>query len=94
MPENISEEKLLAHALYHIRLLLSGFLGSQNQGPLEVRVAAHLAYALHNEALAVIEGKCFDVPNALKNIERIDQILSVEDGKKFANFVSDNGRTS
>lgn len=94
MSENISEEKLLAHALYHIRVLLSGFLGSQNQGPLEVRVAAHLAYALHNEALAVIEGKCFDVPSALENIEHIDQILGIEDGKKFTHFVSGNGRTS
>ncbi|WP_199110981.1 hypothetical protein [Collimonas sp. PA-H2] len=94
MSENISEEKLLAHALYHIRLLLSGFLGSQNQGSLEVRVAAHFAYALHNEALAVIDGKSFDVSSALKNIEHIDQILNVEDGKRFIHVISANGSTS
>lgn len=91
MTENISEEKLLAHALLHIRLLLAGFLGSQNQGPLEVRVAAHLAYALHNEALAVIGGKCFDVPSALQKVGHIDQVLSVEDGKQFIDLVLGKG---
>lgn len=93
MSENMSEEKLLAHALFHIRILLAAFLGSESQEPLQVRFAAHLAYALHNEALAVIEDKHFDVQNALRHIEKIDQILGIEDGKRFTNSISTNGST-
>lgn len=48
--------KAVALALYQIRILLSDYLGSQNEGDIVVRQAAHLAYALHNEALAVVEG--------------------------------------
>ena len=59
MPNHQSQAKILAQAIYEIRLLLSGYLGSQNKGDTSVREAAHLAYALHNEALAVIEGKDF-----------------------------------
>lgn len=87
MPENNIEDKLLAHALYQIRILLSDYLGSHNEGPIEVRTAAHLAYALHNEALAVIEGKNFDVKSALAKVEAIDKLLNVEDGMRLSRSV-------
>lgn len=44
------QAKVLAQAIYEIRVLLSGYLGSENEGELPVRQAAHLAYALHNQA--------------------------------------------
>jgi hypothetical protein len=87
MADKVSEEKMLAHVLYTIRGLLAGNLGSENQSPIEVRVAAHLAYAVHNEALAAIEGKSFDIDAALKKIEAIDQILDVKDGTSLSNFM-------
>jgi len=40
-----------------------------------VRVAAHLAYALHNDALAVIDGKEFNIDEAISRIEAVDRIL-------------------
>ena len=82
------EQRLLAHAIEQIRILLSDYLGSQNQGPLQVRIAAHLAYALHNEAIAATEGKGFDVGAALAKVEAIDKILNVEDGSRFSHFVN------
>ena len=51
-----TQTKILAQALFEIRLLLSNYLGSDNSADLCVRLAAHLAYALHNEALSVMEG--------------------------------------
>jgi hypothetical protein len=47
---NPSEMRLLAHALFEIRVLLAGYLGSTNEGDPAVRRAADQAYALHNEA--------------------------------------------
>ena len=88
MITNTTEEKILAHALYEIRTLLSSYLGSENSGPIEVRVAAHLAYALHNEAIAVGEGRSFDVNAALAKVAAIDTILNTEDGSKFSRYVS------
>ena len=88
MPDQNPEVKLLAHALYHVRILLSGHLGSENKSPIEVRIAAHLAYALHNEALEIMEGRHFDVGSALKKIEAIDNILGTEEGKWFSSHFS------
>jgi hypothetical protein len=85
--KEITETELLAHALYQLRIVLASAIGSQNDSPIEVRFAAHLAYALHNEALAMIEGKSFDTEAALGKIEAIDGILKTEDGSKFAHFL-------
>ncbi|MDP1613526.1 MAG: hypothetical protein Q8M11_20900 [Sulfuritalea sp.] len=87
MVANTTEVKVLALALHQIRVLLSPYLGSENAGPIEVRVAAHLAYALHNEALAVAEGRDFDVKAALAKVQAIDALLNVEDGSKFSRLV-------
>jgi len=40
-----TQAKILARALYEVRLLLSGYLGSQTVADINVRQAAHLAYA-------------------------------------------------
>lgn len=77
--------KLIANALYEIRLLLCSYIGSQNEAPHDVRFAAHLAYALHNEALALAAGTGFDVNSALKKVTAIDGILSTDEGTRLAN---------
>lgn len=72
---NDAETKIIAKALSEIRLLLSSYLGSENEGPLDVRFAAHLAYALHSEALALATGTGFDVDAALRKVAAIDGIV-------------------
>jgi hypothetical protein len=48
--------RLLAWALYDLRLLLSPHVGGASDATPEVRAAAELAYAVHNLALAAIQG--------------------------------------
>ena len=78
------EVQLIANALSEIRSLLSSYLGSENGVPLEVRLAAHIAYALHNEAVNLIEGKRLDVNSALRKVAAIDNILPGNDGSRLA----------
>ncbi len=74
----ISQEQLLAFAVYEIRLLLADHLGSQSDSPMPVRTAAHLANALHNEALAVMQGQPFDVNAAAARLDALDSVLGAE----------------
>lgn len=60
------QTRLLAAALYEIRLLLQTYRGDDEN----VRLAERLAYSLHNDALSVLEGKpSFDVAASRKRIE-------------------------
>jgi hypothetical protein len=88
MSENPSQAKILAQGIYEIRLLLSGYLGSQNEGDPVVRRAAHLAYALHNEALAVIEGGTFDSAEAVRKVSAVDAMFQESFASRFAPHVS------
>ncbi len=75
MPCTIDQAKILAFAVYELRLLLAGHLGSSPAGEPSVRAAAHLAYALHNQALAVLEGGSFSPSEAMEAISGVDQML-------------------
>ena len=77
------EARLLAHALYEIRVLLAGYLGSTNEGDPVVRRAAHLAYALHNEALAVMEGRSFSIEGAIAKLAAVDSIFGERYAERF-----------
>ncbi len=74
---NRHDEKiqLLAAALYEVRLLLGAYLGSNNEADESIREAAHLSYALHNEAEAVSRGGDFDLDAAIRRVEAIEKIL-------------------
>ena len=75
-------DKLMAAAVYEIRLLLSGYLGTQCDANPSVRLAAHLAYALHNEALSVFEGDGnIDIDAAKRKIRNVEAIV----GERFSN---------
>ena len=65
------QAKLFAAALYEIRLLLQTYRGDD----VGVRLAERLAFALHNDALSVIEG-CgeFDVSASRRRIEVAQQV--------------------
>jgi hypothetical protein len=84
-----SQAKILAQAIYEIRILLSGYLGSEADGDIAVREAAHLAYALHNEALAVLDGKSFNEKQAITKIGAVDAIFNESFSPRFAGLVQD-----
>lgn len=65
--------RLLAAALYEIRLLLANRVGRVDHTP--ESEAAAIAYALHNEALAVLRGETVDVDAALAKLAIVDQRL-------------------
>ena len=73
-----TQEQLLAFAVYEIRLLLAAHLGSDSTSDLSIRSAAHLAYALHNEADAAIHGASFDVEKAIDRLGAVDRILATD----------------
>jgi hypothetical protein len=73
--QSMLHAKTVALALYQIRVLLSSYLGSQNDGEMRVRQAAHLAYALHNEALAILEGGSFDSEIVARRLAAVDGML-------------------
>ena len=75
MNANSDQIKILAFAVYQLRLLLAGHLGSDANTDPSVRAAAHLAYALHNQALAVLEGRSFDLTEALEAIRKVDKVF-------------------
>ena len=83
MSNGPSETCLFAHALYEIRVLLAGYLGSTNEGDPAVRRAAHLAYALHNEALAVTEGRSFLIEDALQKLAAVDAMFGERYAERF-----------
>lgn len=78
------EVQLIANALSEIRSLLSSYLGAENDVPSEIRLAAHIAYALHNEAAGLVDGNGFDVKAALRKVMAIDNILQGTDGHRLA----------
>ena len=84
MSHNSPQAKILAQGIYEIRLLLSAYLGSQNEGDPLVRRAAHLAYALHNDALAVIEDGTFDSTEAVDRIRAVDAMFQENFASRFA----------
>lgn len=83
MNEISEQAELLAKAVYEIRLLLSGYVGSQASGDPEVRAAAAIAYALHNFALSTIEGQSFDVSEAMGRIQATHEAFGIELSSAF-----------
>ena len=81
--EPSEQAKVLAQAICEIRTLLSGYLGSGNAGDMAVRQAAHLAYALHNQALATLDGKVFDVSEAIAQFGFADRVLGAGFAERF-----------
>lgn len=90
MSEHGEEAKVLALAVFEIRVLLADYLGSENKGDLPVRQAAHLAYALHNQALAVLEGKHFNVAEAISGFGFAERVLGAGFAERFKNTLSAN----
>ena len=64
--------KILAQALYEIRLLIGQGGKCQNTSS---EVAGNISYLLHNDALAILEDReeDFDIGNFLKKLEYLDE---------------------
>lgn len=78
----MSEHKLLAAALFQLRVMLAPF-GGPDAHP-DIKAAERVAYALHNEALAVLQGKTFDCDRALTRVERL---VGGEEGQRVADYI-------
>ncbi len=74
------QTRLLALTLLEIKTLLGDYLGSDVDAPMSVRIAAHLAYAVHNEAEAVYGHEDFRLECAVRKIAAVDGILGVSEG--------------
>lgn len=83
MEADTVQAKVLAQAVYELRLLLASYLGSDCDAPPHLRQAAHLAYALHNQAEAVLAGQSFDVEAALASIGAFDRFLGSNYRERF-----------
>jgi hypothetical protein len=81
----MTEAKLFAAALLELRIILSAVVGPDADH--ELKVAERMAYALHNDALALIDGKPIDQEAALARIAHIDQVIGGNDGQRIANSI-------
>jgi len=76
--------------LYEIRLLLAHHLGSQTEESKSTSLAAHLAYALHNEAEAIVQGRQFDSERAFEKIRALDAMFNDRLSARIAAALSGN----
>jgi len=73
---NKEQLEIFAAAIYEIRCQLGKYLGSKSDHPSEIRLVAHLAYALHNESLEVINGcGSFDVKTVATKIYQAETVV-------------------
>jgi hypothetical protein len=64
---------MLAAALFELRVLLAPHIGMRDGSA--ASAAAEFAYALHNFALATLDGKSFEVEQALESLERLEPLV-------------------
>lgn len=81
------QERILAVVIFEIRVQLAEYLGTRCDAPMQVRLCAHLAYALHNEALSILAGGTFSPTEVLAKLKAIDGILGVEDGHRICRAI-------
>ncbi len=85
---DVKQNQLLAFAVYEIRLLLAHHLGSGDTPDPAVKAAAHLAYALHNQAEATLQGHTFDPEKAIEALSAVDKMLATNFQASFLQAVS------
>lgn len=68
-----THSRLLAWALFDLRLLLASHIGGVSQAAPEVRAAAELAYSLHNLALAAFDGRTFTETQFIEALARAER---------------------
>ncbi len=91
MNKKDAQIKILALAVYELRLLLSHHLGSKEQESQAEALSAHLAYSLHNDALAIIENReeDFDIDKTISSIEKVDNMFGNDFSERIKKLVTD-----
>ena len=84
----VTQEQILAFAVYEIRQLLAHHLGSVDTSDPAVKAAAHLAYALHNQANAILQGDKFDPQQAVESLSAVDRMLATNFQARFSQAIS------
>ena len=88
MSESVDlEKRLLAAALFELRVLLSSHINPEDKSP--VGTAAWFAYFLHNQAAATLAGQPFDVAAAIDGLSRLEPELGPEHLQHFRRVVLD-----
>jgi hypothetical protein len=85
---DVTHNQLLAFAVYEIRQLLAHHLGSDDTPDPAVKAAAHLAYALHNQADAILQGRTFDPKQAIESLSAVDRMLATNFQARLLQSVS------
>jgi hypothetical protein len=85
---DVTHNQLLAFAVYEIRQLLAHHLGSDDAPDPAVKAAAHLAYALHNQADAILQGRTFDPKQAIESLSAVDRMLATNFQARLLQSVS------
>jgi len=83
MSAHQDQAQILAFSVFELRLLLAEHLGGNNNSDPSTRAAAHLAYSLHNEALAVLEGRDFDANTAVQAMAKVDALFGENFAQRF-----------
>ena len=63
-------------------------LGSDDTPDPAVKAAAHLAYALHNQADAILQGHTFDPQQAIESLIAVDRMLATNFQARLLQSVS------
>jgi len=82
------EKRLMAAAIFELRVLLASHIGQEGT---PAGVAADFVYALHNPALAMLEGRPVDVPSTLDSLERLKPALGEMHLRQFRRVVLEDG---
>ncbi|OEC37365.1 hypothetical protein A7D25_01500 [Pseudomonas sp. 21C1] len=85
---DVTPNQLFAFAIYEIRQLLAHHLGSDDNSDPAVKAAAHLAYALHNQADVILQDRTFDPQQAIESLNAIDRMLATNFQARFLQSVS------
>ena len=93
MSNQNDQTKILAFAILELRYLLADCLGSENEAPPHIRQAAHLAYALHNQAIAALEGRDFDLDSAVNALSSVDRMLGSDLKNAYFRHMGDKNIT-
>jgi len=83
--------KILAQAVYELRILLSHHIGSVDKIATPEVASANLAYALHNEALAIIENRPidFNIDKAIENIQKAEVMSCGTFSNQFQDLINE-----
>jgi len=82
--ETDESHRIMAAAVYEIRLLLANYLGDDCKADPDVRLAAHLSYALHNAASSIMNDRPYadieEMKSRIKNAQEIAGQIYSNDG--------------